>query len=92
MLQEILYFSDVSACQNTKKILVLPPYQDFGGRAMKQNGISTPFVHGDCNGLGGALKRLAARANLQIPYEDQIITPLQLLKSRNPNIIALFFV
>ena len=33
---------------------------------------------GACDGLGGTLKRLAARASLQRPYNDQIMTPCQL--------------
>jgi hypothetical protein len=32
----------------------------------------------DCDGVGGILKRLAAKANLQWPYNDQIMTPHQL--------------
>ena len=30
---------------------------------------------GPCNGLGGTVKRLAAKASLQRPYADQILTP-----------------
>ena len=42
----------------------------------KLNGI----LHGKgaCDGLGGTVKRLAARASLQRPYYDQLMTPSQL--------------
>ena len=33
---------------------------------------------GPCDGLGDTVKRLAARASLQQPYEYQIMTPHQL--------------
>ena len=44
-----------------------------------------------CDGLGGTVKRLAARASLQRLYDQQIMTPRQLFEwaSDNiPNIVA----
>eukprot|EP00731_Ephydatia_muelleri_P022793 Em0015g376a len=44
--------------------------------------ISDSLVHNaaPCDGLGGTVKRLAARASLQRPLDDQIQTPLQLFE------------
>ena len=38
---------------------------------------ATSHGKGPCDGLGGTLKRLAARASLQRPYENQILTPIE---------------
>jgi uncharacterized pyridoxal phosphate-containing UPF0001 family protein len=35
---------------------------------------------GACDGIGGTIKRLASKASLQNPYEEQIMTPGQLYK------------
>ena len=45
----------------------------------KQSGIFFAKAHGKgrCDGMGGTLKRQAARASLQRPLHDQIQTPLQ---------------
>ena len=39
---------------------------------------ATSHGKGPCDGVGGTVKRLAARASLQRLYEDQILTPRQL--------------
>ncbi len=39
---------------------------------------ATSHGKGPCDGVGGTVKRLAARASLQRPYEKQILTPRQL--------------
>ena len=46
------------------------------------------FLHGKgaCDGLGGTVKRLATKASLQRPFEDQIMTPLQLYRWASKNI------
>ena len=46
---------------------------------------------GACDGLGGTVKRLAARASPQRPYNQQIITPRQLYDWAHDNIPAIFF-
>ena len=38
---------------------------------------ATSHGKGPCDGLGGTLKRLAARASLQRPYENQILSPIE---------------
>ncbi len=51
------------------------------------------FFHGKgaCDGLGGTVKRLAARASLQRPYEDQIMTPRQLFEWASSAIPTVIF-
>jgi hypothetical protein len=44
-----------------------------------------------CDGVGGTLKRLAAEASLQRPYNDQIMTPHQLYEWAQSNIHNLNF-
>ena len=39
---------------------------------------ATSHGKGACDGLGGTVKRLAARASLQRPYNDQLMIPRQL--------------
>ena len=59
----------------------------------KLNGIFQPLHrHGKraCDGLGGTVKRLAARASLQRPYNDQLMTPRQLFDLACSNIPAAY--
>ena len=42
--------------------------------------LATTHGKGPCDGVGGMVKRLAARASLLRPYEDQILTPRQLFE------------
>ena len=46
--------------------------------------------HG-CDGIGGTVKRLAARASLQMPYENQIMTAFQLFQWATENITQIVF-
>ena len=50
---------------------------DFGVPA-EWHYFATSDGKGPCDGVGGTVKRLAARTSLQRPYEQQIITPLDL--------------
>ena len=56
-------------CVDTSKILVGPLSGTF---------FATSHGKGPCDGVGGTVKRLAARASLQRPYSDQIMSPKQL--------------
>ena len=44
-----------------------------------------------CDGLGGTVKRLAARTSLQRPYSEQIMTPRQLFEWASINIPTITF-
>ena len=50
---------------------------DFGVPA-EWHFFATSHGKGPCDGVGGTVKRLAARASLQRPLDDQILTPRQL--------------
>ena len=52
---------------------------------------ATAHGKGACDGIGGTVKRLAARASLQKPYSDQIMTPRQLFDWASANIPAVHF-
>lgn len=80
MLKKIVYFSDGAASQykNRKNFINLcHHYSDFAVEA-EWHFSATSHGKGACDGLGGTVNRLAARASLQRPYEQQIMTPLQL--------------
>ena len=78
--KKIYYFSDGAASQykNRKNFVNLCLHNhDFGIKA-EWHFSATSHGKGACDGLGGTVKRLAAKASLQRPYEDQIMTPFQL--------------
>ena len=50
---------------------------DFGCQA-EWHFYATSHGKGPCDGIGGTVKRLAAKASLQRPYGSQIMTPRQL--------------
>ena len=45
---------------------------------------ATAHGKGACDGIGGTVKRLAARASLQKPYSDQIMTHANCLTGHLP--------
>ena len=57
------------------------------------NGIFVATSHGKgpCDGIGGTVKRLAAKASLQRPYSEQIMTPRQLFQFAKDNISGIGF-
>ena len=79
-LKKMYYFSDGAASQykNKKNFTNLSHHEiDFGIKA-EWHFSATSHGKGACDGLGGTVKRLAARASLQRPYQEQIMTSLQL--------------
>ena len=44
-----------------------------------------------CDGIGGTVKRLAAKDSLQRPYCEQIMTPRQLFQFAEDNISGISF-
>ena len=71
-----IYFSDGAASQykNCKNFISL--CADFGIKA-ECHFSATSHGKSAYDGLGGTVKRLAARASLHRPYEQQIMTPFQ---------------
>lgn len=87
-LEEIIYFSDGAPQQykNRNNILNLSFHEeDFGVRA-EWHFFPTSHGKGPSDGLGGTIKRLAARASLQLPPKDQIQTVVQFFEWSKKNI------
>ena len=63
----------------TEKTFNLCLHKDDFGISAEWHFSATSHRKGVCDGLGGTVKRLAARASLQRPYNDQIMTPCQLV-------------
>ena len=77
---KIIYFSDGAASQykNRKNFINLCHHKEDFGITAEWHFSATAHGKGACDGLGGTVKRLAARASLQRPYNDQIMTARQL--------------
>ena len=91
--QKIVYFSDGAASQykNRKNFINLSHHEEDFGISAEWHFSATAHGKGACDGLGGTVKRLAARASLQKPYNDQIMTPRQLFDWATVNIPAIHF-
>ena len=61
-----------------KNFVNLCLHKDDFGISAEWHFSATSHGKGACDGLGGTVKRLAARVSLQRPYNDQIMTPRQL--------------
>jgi len=91
--KKIIYFSDGAASQykNRKNFLNLCHHKDDFGVKAEWHFSATSHGKGACDGLGGTIKRLAARASLQRPYNDQLMTPRQLFDWACSNITTAHF-
>ena len=76
-LKKTIYFSDGAASQykSRKNFINLCLHKDDFGISAEWNFYATSHGKGACEGVGGSVKRLAARASLQKPYNDKIMTP-----------------
>ena len=90
---KIYYFSDGAAAQyqNRKNFINLCHHKADFGMPAERHFLATSHGKGACDGIGGTVKRLAARASLQRPYDQQIITPYQLYEWAAENIKAAYF-
>lgn len=91
--KKIYYFSDGAAAQykNRKNFINLCYHEaDFGIHA-EWHFFATSHGKGACDGVGGTIKRLAAKASLQRPYDQQIMTPRQLYDWASVSIRTTFF-
>ena len=91
--RKIIYFSDGAAAQykNRKNFLNLCHHKPDFGIDAEWHFFATSHGKGPCDGLGGTVKRLAARTSLQRPYEHQIMTPRQLYEWASDNIPGISF-
>ena len=85
---KITYFSDGAASQykNRKNFVNLCCHKNDFGVSAEWHFSATSHGKGACDGLGGTVKRLATKASLQRPYEEQIITLFQLFQWASSNI------
>ena len=77
-LLHVHYFSDGCAAQykNRKNFLNLCFHKEDFNVDASWSFFATSHGKSPCDGIGGTLKRLAARASLQRPISGQILTPL----------------
>ena len=70
--KKIIYFLDGAASQykNRKNFINLCLHKDDFGISAEWHFYATSHGKGACDGVGGTVKRLAARASLQKPYND----------------------
>ena len=90
---KVFYFSDGAASlyKNRKNFINLCHHEaDFGVPA-EWHFSATSHGKGACDGVGGTVKCLAARASLQRPYDQQIMTPRQLFDWAAENVPATFY-
>ena len=92
-LQKIYYFSDGAASQykNRKNFINLCYHEEHFVLPAQCHFSATSHGKGACDGVGATVKRLAVRASLQRPYDEQIMTPRQLFEWASKNISAVFF-
>ena len=76
--KKVIYFSDGAAphYKNSKNFINLANHEADFGMPADWHFFATSHGKGPCDGVGEAVKRMAARASLQRPYEDQIQTPM----------------
>jgi len=76
-LAKIFYFSDGCAGQykNFKNFANLCYHKEDHDLNAEWNFFATSHGKSACDGIGGTVKRLAARASLQRPLNNQILTP-----------------
>ena len=91
--KKITYFSDGVAAQykNHKNFINLCHHKDDFGVSAEWHFSATSHGKGACDGLGRTVKRLAARASLQRPYNEQIMTPRQLFDWACTNVPSALF-
>lgn len=91
--QKIIYFSDGAASQykNRKNFINLCHHKEDFKILAEWHFSATAHGKSACDGIGGTVKRLAARASLQKPYNNQIMTPRQLFDWASANITTTHF-
>ena len=88
-LHHIVYFSDGAASQykNRKNFSNLISHaDDFLAVTAEWHFFATSHGKGPCDGVGGSVKRLAAKVSLQRPYDNQIQTPMDLFLWADDNL------
>ena len=94
-VKKVIYFSDGCAGQYKNRynfINLLHHEEDFELQA-EWNFFATSHGKNACDGIGGTLKRSAAKTSLQHPLENQILIPLDFFNYCNKNMkhITMFY-
>ena len=95
-ISKLIYFSGGCSGQYKNRynfINLLHHEADFGLQA-EWNFFATSHGKNACNGIGGALKRSAAKASLLRPLDNQIVNPLDFYNFCKTNVknVKMFFV
>lgn len=93
-VRKIFYFSDGASSQykNRKNFGNLCRHKDDFGLNAEWNFFASCHGKSPCDGIGGTSKRLAAKASLQRPYSDQILTPFQFFEFCSHNIPGIKYI
>ena len=92
-IKSIHYFSDGCAGQykNCKNFLNLCHHQNDFGMDCKWNFFATSHGKSPCDGIGGTVKRIVAKASLQRHKENQILTAREMFDFCKEEIIGIQF-
>ena len=92
-IKMVEYFSDGCAAQykNFKNILNSCCHKEDFQIDANWTLLATSYGKSPCDGIGGSVKRLTARASLQRPYSEQILTASQMLLFCQKNIANIRF-
>ena len=90
---KITYFSDGCAAQykNCKNLVNLCYHKEDFGIQAEWHFFATSHGKGPCDGVRGTVKHEAAKASLQRPYHNQIMTTYQLYTFAKENIHGISF-
>lgn len=92
-LRKIKYFSDGAASQykNCKNLINLVYHDTDFAISAEWHFFATSHGKSPCDGIGGTVKRLVARASLQATTSNQILNPHQMFKWATANISGIRF-
>lgn len=87
-IKKIIYFSDGASSQykNRKNFSNLCNHKSDFNVDAEWNFFATAHGKNACDGVGGTTKRETARASLQRPYKQQILTPQQFFEFCDKNL------
>ena len=93
-LKKVHYFTDGASSQykNKHNFLNMCYHEKDFGLSCVWHFFATCHGKGPCDGVGGTVKRLTARASLQRPEKDQIVTPEHMFKFCKDNIAGITFI
>ena len=93
-LRKVYYYSDGAASQykNCKNMRNLCFHEEDFGVEAEWHFFATSHGKSPCDGIGGTVKRLAARASLHATTRGHILTPAELFNFATTNIAGINFV